>query len=350
MNRLLYILLIPIMFSISCDAKTTPKTTQKIASQIPAPSYVWSKYNTNISGIIGMACLKNGKVLISSDGVIVSRDHGKHWNRIENGIRSRYIECLATDRTGMLFLSTGLGLYNSADGGSHWKLTKPGIAGVSLCDLVFDKQNRMYVIVTGNSLFSSNDGGNHWKQTCAEKKGLTMMNYSIAVNSRGDIFGTLDEGIYCCRKGSGKWKKVNLGSLDGYVETIVCDKQDRLFASVVSNRPPFDPNDPSGSISSSESPILRSTDSGKHWVGIRPNAACNECNSFAFGPKNEIIAATDQGVFVSYNAGDHWTNVTDTVDDPDYPETMLKVAIDKEGRIYAFGASGNIFVGTPKKS
>jgi photosystem II stability/assembly factor-like uncharacterized protein len=205
-----------------------------------------------------------------------------------------------------------------------------------------------------DEICTSQDQGRHWKRVGQAWQFTDL--WGIAVNTKGDVFAALSDEIRVCKKGTGRWEKTNLGKLDANVRAIVCDKKDRLFAAASShsthravmvsgNWPP-----PLGPMNTREAPFLRSVDGGKTWVRLRPDAECFNAYCLAVGPKNEIVAATIEGVFVSRDAGAHWEWALDTsYKGPNHRgDPIEKVAVDKDGRIFAVGHS-DLFVCVPAR-
>lgn len=345
-NSILTAILLLFCYSVATKAANTSSHT-----------YTWSSVSTGIvDESTGGVCCPDGRLLFSfsNRGVVSSSDNGKHWAPTSTNIGKGYVgfECLSTDSSGAVYLGVSRypnryeTVYKLNNKTASWKLIKPGIRGSDVYALAFGRQGRLYALLPKNSLYVSDDRGKHWKKLCGSIA-VSLMSANITINSQGDVFSTLDRGIYRCRAGRNNWEKVDLGPIGGWVTTVVCDKKNQLFAGV--NASPKTDKDHPYLPPTGEPVILRSADGGKHWARFLPSHECTICESIAFGTKNEVIAGTDRGVFISYDGGSHWNCIlNDSI--ARYPAYITRVITDSNNCIYAVTVGGDIYTGVPGKA
>lgn len=100
------------------------------------------------------------------DGVGVSRDHGRTWQRMNTGIRRAYTHTITVDRAkaGRVFAGTEKGIFLTEDGARTWRL----VQGTD--DVTYDLRQsphdpRVYFAVTSvNGALWSDDNGLNWRR------------------------------------------------------------------------------------------------------------------------------------------------------------------------------------------
>jgi photosystem II stability/assembly factor-like uncharacterized protein len=91
--------------------------------------------------------------------IFVTRDYGKSWRKITNGITdSHFTRCIRADkkRPGLLYCGTEYGMYISYDYGSNWKPFQLNLPMVSITDLTI-KNNDLVVATQGRSFYILDD-------------------------------------------------------------------------------------------------------------------------------------------------------------------------------------------------
>jgi photosystem II stability/assembly factor-like uncharacterized protein len=275
------------------------------------------------------------------NGVYRSTDGGKTWRNM--GLAdTQHIARIVIDPAnpdvvwvaalGHLFSrNTERGIFKTADGGRTWKRTLFVNERTGAVDLAIDRRNpnvlyaAMYDAMRypwkledggqGSGIFKSTDGGSTWKKLAAGfpagklgRIGLDICrsrpdvlyavvdNFNPGANQRpigGEVYRSDDAGV--------SWRKVSADSDD------VSRKAGYSF-----NQLRVDPNDPE-KVYITGSNMIASSDGGKTWAGLnraggndRPfRRAFGDFRSLWIDPEDSdrMIAASDGGVFVSYDGG-----------------------------------------------
>ena len=191
--------------------------------------------------------------------------------------------------------------------------------------LAFDHFDRNRLYFTANVVFSTEDGGNHWKQISPdltrEHWGMPSVISSFEADDpqhgshRGVIYalapsyehaGTLwagtDDGlVWITRDGGGHWKNITPPQLTPWskIAQIDASNVDDDTAFVAVNRFRLDDMKPY---------VYVTHDGGAHWtlaVNGLPNQPVNAVRQDPVAP-NLLYAATENGVFVSFDGGGAW--------------------------------------------
>ena len=231
--------------------------------------------------------------------------------------------------------------------------------------------DRVFVAVTGHpygpneerGLFRSVDGGKTFQKvlyidnkTGASEVQIDPVNPKIVFAGmwqrqegpwENGSFGGPGGGLFRSTDGGDTWKKVTGGGLpDGIIQVnlTICKADDkRIYAAVATGRQvglyrsedggqtwvnaPQDDNRPAARIGGGDLPVprvdpknpnilyvastvtWRSEDAGKTWFGLRGAPGGDDYQNVFINPNNtDIIAlASDQGVIISLNGGDSWS-------------------------------------------
>lgn len=219
-------------------------------------------------------------------GVYRSADNGSHWSEAGAGLSDPDVLVLAvsSDTAGgrKLFAGTSSGaIYRSTDSGTEWTMIKSGLGHIKA---MYTPGANLWVSASGTYL--SADGGTSWKRADRGLPGNVTSFTSIgtqvfAAASNYGVFRTTDNGA--------NWALVNGGEPSIMLAWTIAAVGTRLFVGT---------------------PLLGmyiSTDSGASWrQGTGPNTV------YCFAVKgNDLYAGTDHGV---WRTSDYGASATDLGD------------------------------------
>ena len=269
--------------------------------------------------------------LSTGDGVYKSTDAGKTWAHL--GLRDgQQIGGLAIDPkdANRVFVAvTGhpygpnqeRGLYRTTDGGKTFKRVLFVNDRTGASDVQIDPKNPQIVYCgmwqrqegawengawggTDGGFFRSSDGGETWTKLSGHglPDGIIQVNATIAASDPRRVYAAV-----ATQKGVGIYRSEDEGL--SWVHAPVDDS--RAEARIGGGDVPVpraDPKDPDKLYVASVV-TWRSTDAGKSWYGMRGAPGGDDYQNVFVNPNNtDIIAlASDQGVIISQNAGQTWT-------------------------------------------
>jgi photosystem II stability/assembly factor-like uncharacterized protein len=325
-------------------------------------------------------------------GVFKSSDGGASWQPV--GLQGTNVAALALDLQDpeTVYAGTdGKGLVKSTDGGVSWRAA--GLQGTNVGALMLDPQhpNTVYAGTDENGVFKSTDGGRTWRaltmlrgaELLALHPGNPAKLYAgsvgriltsldagrswratgrgpgaasisaFAVDARtGTAYAGIDEGGIA-KKVGGRWRTVNMHTplVAGDVATA---QTVRALA--------VDPRDPDVVYAGTEDPagILKSTDGGRSWRGLRvpwkpwiPDRGAATVSALAVDPQNPktVYAYTedfaDNGSpvwFKSTDGGATW-EVADYAFLDSYPSALAFGPLDSD-TLYAYGDAAALLKST----
>jgi len=111
--------------------------------------------------------------------------------------------------------------------------------------------------------------------------------YELKINSKNQMFGASDDGLYRSTDNGESWTHLNTGSAK-FVSCIAFNSNDDIFIGITDS-------------------VFRSTDNGENWEGITGNLPKNlNIRCITINTDNFIIIGTNDGVFRSTNNGITW--------------------------------------------
>src|SRR5581483_7122032 len=203
-------------------------------------------------------------------------------------------EIYAGDETGHIFMS--------ANAGQQWSERSTGLPLPDpLHALAMDVDGKELFAATEKGLFVSTDAAEHWKTLLSPASGLPAVSYTAlffdSAATSTIYVGTAQKGLFISTNSGSTWHSSSVGLPQGATVNGLAFDPDlkQLWVATAS---------PAG--------IYRSSDKGATWKafmnGLPSNIVINTVESAAAsgGTQGLIYAGTNQGFFLSEDAGAHW--------------------------------------------
>ena len=271
--------------------------------------------------------------LSTGDGVYKSTDAGKTWTHLEGLRNGQQIGGLAIDPKdpNRVFVAVEghpfgpneeRGLYRTLDGGKTFKRILFTNDRTGASDVQIDPQHPNIVFAgmwqrqeapwengsfdgAGGGLYRSTDGGDTWTKLTGNglPDDIMQVNLTISPSDPRRIYSAIAPvhgtvGLYRSDDGGDHW-----------VHAPVDDTrpEERIGGGDVPV-PLVDPKDPD-TIYIASIVTWKSTDAGKTWTAFRGSPGGDDYQNVFVNPNNtKVIAlASDQGVIISENGGETWT-------------------------------------------
>ena len=305
---------------------------------------IWDKEPTGSIGSIAVAESDPNTVYVASgeglarpdlsvgDGVYKSTDGGETWEHLglRDGQQIGEISVDPTDANRVFVAVTGhpygpneeRGLYRSTDGGKNFKKVFFINDETGASEVQIDPQHPKTIFAgmwqrregpwengswsgAAGGLFRSDDGGDTWTKITGHglPDNIVQVNITISPADSKRIYtavASLDGkvGIYRSDDGGANW--VHASANDERPEARIGGGDLPV--------PRVDPSDPDTVIVAT-TVTWKSTDKGVTWTGLRGSPGGDDYQNAYVNPRNsKIIAlASDQGVLVTQNGGESWT-------------------------------------------
>jgi photosystem II stability/assembly factor-like uncharacterized protein len=289
---------------------------------------------------------KNGTLYVGTDyGLYRSRDEGRTWTKLEQGMFNQNIHAVAIDPADneILYAATSGGIFKSDDGGDHWTDwfdASSGLTNGEVNDLVIHPgDSEKLFAATKGGLFYSEDAGESWELLFAGKgigkeKPVKLVRLS-SVNP-GEIYIASENGMYRSNFEKNRWELVWANQFSGIL-SMVSMKTDPEFFYIGTRKGLFksfnrgrnwvkDKNietAPALLVNSKNianltvttgKKILVSQDGGDTWKPVKfkqkqPSSSRPATITQIFqttAPSPVLLAGTTSGLFVSRDGGGHW--------------------------------------------
>jgi len=271
------------------------------------------------------------------NGIYKSRDGGRKWEAISEGLGDMYIMTLlirppgGTSQDGskgmILAGAARFGVFRSTDEGLHWEKANAGLSNTQVSALVFDPKGRLYA-ATGDGVFRSEDRGDHWT---AHNTGLSdVLVRSLIMDRNGTLYaGTGGKGLYKLRAGEKSWERVTRGFegerglMENFIRVLTLGPDGTLYAGT------FDGG------------VYTTRDGGKNWNDLNQGLVNQSIRAILIGKDGVLYLGTGRGVFARSPKETRWTSINGNLEDLN----IQSMVIDEEGRIYA-GTAQHLYKGS----
>lgn len=289
---------------------------------------------------------KNGTLYVGTDyGLYRSKDEGKTWAQLEQGMFNQNIHAIAIDpvENDVLYAGTSGGIFKTEDGGDHWTDwfdASSGLVNGQVNDIVIhpDDSEKLFAATEGG-LFYSEDAGDSWELLFDGKgvgKEMPVKLVRLSAVNPGDIYIASENGMYRNNTEKNQWEPVwadqiskvlSMASMKTDPEFFYIGTHKGLFKSFNRGRNWVKdkkiPTAPSMIVNSKNiahltittgKKILVSKDGGDSWKPVKfkpkqrpPSGPVTITRIFQTpSPSPVLLAGTTSGIFLTRDGGDHW--------------------------------------------
>ena len=292
-----------------------------------------------------------------NQGFFASVDGGLSWSWRVHGMSDTYVMSMAVDSVGSLIAGTLGGIYRSGDGGKTWALQDSGLSNTAVWAVVVSPTGRIYAGTDGEGVFVSTDEGTMWKQT-----GLTQgWVDALSISPDGYVYaGTYGMGVYGSADSGVAWSRLQKGAQDVNIvclataengNTVMGTDQGNIFQNsgdssawvLKTNYPGVHTlafgNSPGTIFAGSYNGVIVSNNGGQTWSQTNDGLTNPDVLTLSSNPESYLFAGDIQGVYVSRNEGASWTSANFGGDVPQ----VYSVVFDSAQYAYAGTAGRGIY-------
>ncbi|MDP3461318.1 MAG: T9SS type A sorting domain-containing protein, partial [Bacteroidales bacterium] len=279
--------------------------------------YNWEQVTLPDTIGAGTICFYGNDIyLATGNGVYHSNDHCASWEYI--GLGQYPIWSIHVSTSGNLFAGTGSGIFKY-EGNNSWDLLYITEEASNIIS-IYESENGYIFFGNFGGIFRSTDGGVSWTEVLDLSN--TESVESITGNTSGSLFaGSISYngdvspgGIYKSDDGGSTWYLAGLNY--HFVSSIVTTSENEIYAGT------------KGHWTMGTGRIYKSVDDGQTWNIVLYN---HYILSLSINEYDEVAAASENGIFSTYDNGMTWNEVT-----PNWTGKYFQgVAFHPEGQLYA---------------
>ena len=306
------------------------------------------------------AAMAKGYVYLSTDG-------GAEWTLKSNGL-SRWVHHInihvnelqfspnyANDQT--IFLGKTTGFYKTTDNGSFWRHIN--VWNPKWGYFVYPAPNKdskdVFTATYNSGISRSHDGGDTWQSGNVGITSAFANSMALSPNYAEDqtIFVVdIATGLYRSKDGGRTWAaETDLDISKGYDQPVLFRKFG-ISPNYKDNGLMFLFTVPRKTLGLKEKHVWKYNDHSKELKQVQIGGGANYINDFGFAPKGSakktMFAAAAQGLFVSEDEGDTWTqrlkgSFDKVIVSPNFDADGLIYLMDGQGRVHASTDAGQSF-------
>ena len=247
--------------------------------------------------------------LATNDYIFKTRDEGKTWENISQGMTHSRVISLAVDPLlpANVYAGTkGDAVFRSFSGGQEWRSMSTGLGGVTITSVVHELKfvpgsSAHLFAATSMGVFETENGGHNWiKRMEGMIEVLMVVSVDIDPNQPQTLFAGTSGGVYRSIDGAKIWTKVN----NGLVPPDVLKSSRAL--SVVKIK--IDPHHPKTVYTATLKGLYKTTDGGDSWKRIAESLPDQFLSDLVLDSARPdvLYVASREGIHKSLDGGTTW--------------------------------------------
>jgi photosystem II stability/assembly factor-like uncharacterized protein len=271
------------------------------------------------------------------EGVYKSTDGGNRWQHASPALGVNLFTRLLVNpaRPSVLYATADdvpAGPLKSTDGGRSWRRSDDGIVGGFAFDLAMDPSDPSHLAVARGGVWQTQNGARTWAPTSLQADLVLDVQFhpTNSLVMFASEAGTDFEGgiLHGTQNGGQTWiALIRLEEADADIRDIEFDPVDPATVYVTTSSEP------------EAAKVLKSTDGGASWIDLSSDIPGSYYAwDLAINPAetSSLYLATDVGVYVSTDAGEHWAPMNGGL----FSTLTTCVEVDPAGDIVYVGAAG----------
>ncbi|MBI5324532.1 MAG: PKD domain-containing protein [Ignavibacteriae bacterium] len=237
----------------------------------------------------------DGKIIVSTvgAGLYTSTDNGISWSQLKNELSDQYITEFLVHKTGYYFAGSyydSVGLRRSTNQGLSWEKIDSTFKSIYISGLISNSNGDLFTVVNPGKIFRSSDLGDSWALIQNDSTNIKITAICHALNN-DIIVGTDKRGTYLIRFGSDKMVILNNDLKDKELITINVDSTGNIYAGL------------------QDGIYLLDKDYGK-WSKIYDSITVNE---MYISPRNEKLIGSRGKLSLYDEIEKKWKNLNNTI-------------------------------------
>jgi hypothetical protein len=164
------------------------------------------------------------------EGISLSTDGGKNWNKIVTGLSEHYVHAIVKSKTNII-AGTSSGIFSSSNFGQNWTSIDSGITNSTDIRGMIAKDTIVFAGTSGLGIYRSEDSGVSWDSISTGPSYSEV--WCFAISGTNIFAGTYGGGVFLSTDNGFHWSEINEGfPNDDYVLSVmsICISEGYLYA------------------------------------------------------------------------------------------------------------------------
>lgn len=235
----------------------------------------WNNINFTPPAINALAFTQEGRLII---GDFYSDNYGESWHISKFSYGSHYIESIAIDSRGNIFMPEAFGVYKSTNSGISYDFIRINGVGAQSSSIVSNEEDVLFAVYHHDGVYRSQNDGLSWVKVLDKSSWLR----TLIANQNKLLLGT-DEGLFISEDSGETWK---MSSMNKSVFSIVVNSANDIYVGTYQNG------------------VYLSKDFGTTWESLNLNF-----RYLAIEEEDNIIFGWNPGLSFSNDGGNSWNEV-----------------------------------------
>ena len=254
-------------------------------------SILQAQWIQTTAGGAGVQCMivKETGIFVGTHagGVFLSTDNGLSWTAADTGLTNLSVQNFAANNSYLFAATYNGGVFLSTNDGKNWTAVNIGLSNLKVYGLGFYPPN-VYAGTDGSGLFLSTNYGNSWTNVGFTNKTVGDIAVRNSIVFAGVSYS--NGGVYRSMDSCKSWTLVMNGVTDKNVLNLAVNGSNLYLGTAYNG-------------------LFLSTNDGDNWTNLN-NGLTDDVWFIVFHNSN-FFASTGHGVYLSTNSGADWINVSD---------------------------------------
>jgi photosystem II stability/assembly factor-like uncharacterized protein len=240
-----------------------------------------------------------------STALYKTTNNGDNWQA--SSLSNYSVNSLAVNTSGHIFAGGFNGISRSTNSGDNWTAVNSGLTSLRVNHVYCSSTGQIFVC-TDSSLYRSTNNGSNWVNIGFTNK---HVNRFISLSNGSYLSSVYNEGIYKSTNSGTSWQQSNTGINGNSIRAAAFNQSGHIIACTENNG------------------LQKTTDNGVTWQKLSNGLKGKNYYAAIYHSLTNILSSSDSGIFRSTDSGNNWSQVLG--------ERFFDFTVSPNGNIFGSG-------------